>query len=160
MSNDITYTESEAHRYFAQACNMRAWALAEQTERDVDEDAEMLDAAHASLYHWRAVGTALNHQRGEWLISHVYALLENGDGALRHAARCLELTDAHKGDMEDFDIAYAYLGMARAHAILGNSDDAQAYRSRAEKAGNAIGDDEDRAIFTNDLNRGNWYGLR
>lgn len=160
MPDQTTYTESEAHRYFAQACNQRVWTLAEQASRTPDENAEMIDAAHASLHHWRVVGTGLNHQRGEWLISHVYALLENGDGALRHATRCLELTNAHKDALEDFDIAYAYLGMARAHAIFGNRADAQSYLTRAEEAGNAIADAEDRTIFTSDLNSGKWYGLR
>jgi hypothetical protein len=160
MSIATTYTESEAHTYFAKTCNLRVWALAEKTDRTPDENTEMLDAAHASLYHWRYVGTGLHLQRGEWLVSHVYALLGQGDGALRHAERCLALTAAHQGEMEDFDIAYSYLGVARAHAILGRVADAHKYLALAEEAGKAIADDEDRAIFTNDLSSGNWYGLR
>ncbi len=160
MSDTSTFTEGEAHTYFAKTCNLRVWALAEQASRTPDEDAEMLDAAHASLYHWRHVGTGLHLQRGEWLISHVYALLGLGDGALRHAERCLALTTTHQREMADFDIAYAYLGMARAHACLGHVDDAQKYLALAEAAGAAIADDEDRAIFANDLSSGNWYGLR
>lgn len=160
MTTPPTYTEVEAHRYFAQACNQQVWALAAKSERTPDEDAEMLDAAHASLYHWRYAGTGVHLQRGEWLISHVYGLLGIGDSALRHAERCLSLTTSHKGEMEDFDVAYAYLGMARAHAILGQSVDAQKYLALAEEAGRAISDEEDRVIFTNDLNSGNWYGLR
>ncbi len=105
-------------------------------------------------------GRAVHQQRGEWLISHVYILLGIGDSALRHAERCLEFTATHQGEMEDFDLAYAYLGMARAHALLGHRVDAQKYLALAEEAGKAISDDEDRAIFTNDLVGGNWYGLR
>lgn len=160
MSTEPTYTEAEAHRYFAQECNQRVWALIAKPERTPEDDSEMLDAAHASLFHWRYAGTGLNQQRGEWLISHVYATLGFGDGALRHAERCLALTATHQGEMADFDVAYAYLGMARAHAILGNRADAQKYLALAEDAGKAIADDEDRTIFTNDLTDGNWYGLR
>jgi hypothetical protein len=160
MSTGTTYTEAEAHRYFGKACNLRVWALVANKERTPDEDAEMLDAAHASLYHWRYAGTGVHQQRGEWLISHVYAILGLGDGALRHAERCLALTAAHQGEMEDFDVAYAYLGMARAHAILGNSGDAHKYLALAEEAGKAIADEEDRIIFSDDLRGGNWYGLR
>lgn len=160
MSADTTFTEMEAHRYFAQACNQHVWRLVAQSQRTPDEDAEMLDAAHASLYHWRYVGTGIHQQRGEWLISHVNSLLADGTNALRHAERCLALTAAYETEMEDFDVAYAYLGMARAHAILGNKTDAQKYLALAERAGEAISDEEDRDIFTNDLNSGNWYGLR
>ena len=160
MLTEPTYTETEAHLYFAKACNRRVWALVRQASRTPDEDADMLDAAHASLYHWRHVGTGINLQRGEWLIGHVHALLGNGEAALRHATRCLELTNTYRNEMEDFDIAFADLGMARAHALLGNRADAQAYFTRAEQAGNAIADDEDRSIFIDDLNSGEWYGLR
>jgi hypothetical protein len=160
MSTEPTYTEAEAHRHFAQACNLRVWKLAEKAERTPDEDTEMLDAAHASLFHWRYAGAGVNLQRGEWLISHVYSLFAEGSGALRHAERCLALTATHQGEMEDFDVAYAYLAMARAHAILGNEADARKYLALAQSAGEAIADEEDRTIFTNDLTTGNWYGLR
>ena len=160
MATPTTYTENEAHHHFAQSCNQGVWELVAKVNRTPADDAEMLDAAHASLFHWRYVGTGVHQQRGEWLISHVYALLGNGAGALRHAERCLALTADYQSEMADFDVAYAYLGVARAHAILGNQADAQKYLTLAEAAGKAILDDEDRAIFTNDLVSGNWYDLR
>lgn len=160
MSIPESYTEAAAHRHFAQACNQHVWALVAKPDRTPDEDAEMLDAAHASLFHWRYAGTGLHQQRGEWLISHVHALLGMGESALRHAERCLALTAMHQGEMQDFDVAYAYLGMARAHAILGHTTDAQKYLVLAEDAGKTISDEEDRAIFTGDLVGGNWYGIR
>jgi hypothetical protein len=159
-STERTYTETEAHRYFAQECNQRVWALVAKENRTPEEDAEMVDTAHASLFHWRYAGTGIHQQRGEWLISHTYALLGLGESALRHAERCLALTATYQAEMADFDIAYAYLGMARAHAILGHKTDAQKYLVLAEDAGRAIADEEDREIFTNDLISGNWYGLR
>jgi hypothetical protein len=160
MSTEPAYTEAEAHRHFAYECNQHVWKLVAKADRTHDEDAEMVDAAHASLFHWRYAGTGVHQQRGEWLISHVYALLGMGDNALHHAGRCLALTAAHQAEMEDFDVAYAYLGMARAHAILSHREDAQKYLALAEAAGKSIADDEDREIFTNDLVGGNWHGLR
>jgi hypothetical protein len=68
------HTEAEAHGYFARECNQRVWALIAQSERSDDEEVELLDAAHASLFHWRYAGTAVHLQRGEWLISHADAL--------------------------------------------------------------------------------------
>src|SRR3954465_9812061 len=160
MSIESVYTETEAHRHFAKECNLRTWALVGKAARTADEDAEMVDAAYASLFHWRYAGTGVHLQRGEWLVGHTYALLAMGEEALRHAERCLALTAEHKGEMEDYDVAYAYLDMARAHAILGNRSDGEKYLALAEEAGKEIADSEDRLIFTDALNGGNWYGLR
>jgi hypothetical protein len=160
MATEVIYTEDEAHRHFAKECNLRTWALVGKAARTAEDDAEMVDAAYASLYHWRQVGTGVNLQRGEWLVGHTYAILGMGEEALRHAERCLALTAEYEGEMEDFDVAYAYLGMARAHAILSNRADAEKYLALAEEAGKAIDNSEDRLIFSDDLNSGNWYGLR
>lgn len=83
----------------------------------------MLHASHASLYHWLQVGTGSHHQRGEWMIAHVLTVLGNGNEAVRHANRCLELTEAHSDLMEDFDLAYAYEAMARSTALAGNIEE-------------------------------------
>jgi hypothetical protein len=80
--------------------------------------------------------------------------------ALKHASRCLELTDEFAGLMQDFDLAYAYEGLARANAAAGNRDEVSKYLQRAEAAGQAIRDEEDRNFFFGDFNAGNWYGLR
>ena len=129
-------------------------------ERSGAEDDEMLYAAHACTYHWLYAGTAVHQQRGEWLISHVYVELGNAQEALRHAERCHALTEAHRDEMEDFDVAYAYEGLARAHALGGSLEEARPWHERAEQAGAAIADDEDREIFSGDLEGGDWYGLK
>ena len=144
-------TTREAHVHFAKSLNGRVWELLQATERTGEEDAEMVHAAHASLYHWLQVGTAVHHQRGVWLISHVYAVLGDAVQALAYARRCLELTTEHRVEMADFDVAYAYEGMARALALSGDAEQAEAYRKRAEAAGAEIMDDEAKAIFMGDL---------
>lgn len=159
MSLAASFPIEEAHRYFAKTANGRVWSLLGQEERSVAEEVELIHAAHASLYHWLQVGTAVHHQRGEWLISHVYAVLGDAPAALRHAARCWGLTDTHKALLADFDIAYAYEGLARAHVLAGNHAEAQHYYTLAQEAGAAIADEEDRAIFTSDFTNGNWAGL-
>lgn len=53
--------------------------------------------------------------------------------------------------MADFDVVYAYGGMARTLALNGEATEARAYRQKAEEAGKAIADDEDRQIFESDL---------
>ena len=58
----------DRHRYFAVECNNRAWDLAAKP-RTAAEDDEMLNAAHAAAYHWRAVGTDLHAMRARMLLA-------------------------------------------------------------------------------------------
>jgi len=83
------------------------WDLLEKPERTPREDEIMLLTAYASCYHWLQVGTAVNQQRGEWLIARVYTVLGRKEMALERARRCFELTEQFDKEMEDFDRAYA-----------------------------------------------------
>jgi hypothetical protein len=56
--------------------------------------------------------------------------------------------------MEDFDAAYAYEAMARAHALQGHVENSRQYHGLAARAGQAISDAEDREIFMADFKRG------
>lgn len=158
--NEMTYTLKEAHQYFAQSTNGRVWELLQKSNRSQGENNEMLYAVHASIYHWKFVGSAVYQQRGEWLLSRVHVALGHATEALRHAERCFALTESHRGQVQDFDIAYSFEGLARAHAMLGDLKMAEEFLVLAQQAGNAIADEEDRAIFMNDFDGGNWHGLR
>jgi len=160
MEDVKKYTLDESHLYFAKTLNGKVWELLQKTERSRDENELMLYAAQASCYHWLNAGTGLHHQRAEWLISHVFAELGNANAALTHAVRCLELTEQHAELMQDFDLAYAHEAAARANALAGRRDDALAHLKQAEELGQAIKDQEDKEIFTGDLNSGNWYGIK
>lgn len=160
MDKTKTYTLDEAHKYFAQATNGRVWELLQKPNRSSEENDEMLHTAHACSYHWQVVGTAVHRQRGEWLISHVHVILGHGNEALRHAQRCFEITEANRNLMQDFDIAYAFEGIARAQAMLGDHRIAEEFLVLAQQAGSAIADEEDRSIFMGDFDSGEWYGLR
>lgn len=160
MNETKTYTLDEAHKHFAKSINGRVWELLEKTDRSQAENHEMLYAAHACTYHWKFVGTAVHQQRGEWLISRVHVVLGHALEALRHAERCFELTKSNKELMKDFDIAYAFESLARAHAMIGDHKMAEEFLSLAEQAGSAIANEEDKSIFMRDFDGGNWYGLR
>jgi hypothetical protein len=155
-----TYTVDEAHSYFAQSTNSRVWKLLEKPDRTQAENDEMLHAAHACIYHWGVAGTAVHQQRGEWLISRVHILLGHANEALRHAERCFELTESNKSLMQDFDIAYALEGMARAHAMIGDRKAAEEFMALARQAGRAIANAEDRSIFMGDFENAPWFGLK
>ena len=151
---------TETHRQFAIELNGRVWDLLAQKERSDQENEEMIHAAHASCLHWLKAGTAIHHQRGEWLIAHVYAELGLAEPALRHAQRCQELTHEHADQMADFDLAYAHEGLSRAYAIAGQHEQAEKELKMAKQAGQAIADKESKKIFLGDLCSGNWGGLK
>ena len=160
MDETKLYTIDEAHKYFAQSSNARVWTLLQQSKRSPEENEAMLRAAFASAYHWKFAGTVVHQQRGEWLICHVYAVLGHAREALRHAERCFELTQSYKEIMKDFDIAYAFEGLARSHAMMGDHHMAQEFFVLAQQAGQTIADEEDRSIFLSDFEQGPWSGLR
>lgn len=64
-----------------------------------------------------------NFARGEHLISRVAARLGDGDLALRHARRCLELVELHPDVMEDWDLAFAHEALARGLAAVGDREE-------------------------------------
>ena len=156
MNGEPKFTIQEAHLHFAKSINGRVWGLLGKNDRSEAENDEILYAAYASAYHWLQVGTPVNQQRGEWLISHVHAALGDAPAALRHAERCFQLTEAHREEMEDFDLAYACEGLARAHQLAGHGDRAREWHAKARQAGEAIADIESRDLFLGDLNEGEW----
>ena len=142
-------TSTEDHREWGKTTNGRCWELLGTADRTPDQDRELIDCAHASLWHWRYGGTAINEQRGEWMIAHAYARLGRPLESLEHAQRCLDITMAEQ--LEGFDLGYAYEAMARALAL--RDDPAAAdWRAKATAVGETITDDEDRSIFLGDLN--------
>lgn len=160
MLDEKTYTLAQAHLHFAMDFHAKTWELLDKPNRTRDEDERMVDYAHASLAHWRVAGTAARHQRGEWMLARVYTVLGNAPLAVYHANRCLEILETNSAEMKDFDYAFAYEAVARAYALSGERAVALRYLEMAQNAGNAIADEEDRKVFFDEFNSGNWSGLR
>lgn len=158
MVEEKKYTEKECHKHFAIQLNNLVWELLQKESRTVEDGDKMVHAAHASCYHWGEIGEPINKQRGEWLISHVYAVLKRPDPALFHAQKCLKLTEKHK--FVDFDLAYAYEAMARALAASGNAPEGKKYHTQAQEAGDKIKNEEDKKIFLADFAAQPWYGVK
>ncbi len=151
-------TEKDFNNKYAAGLNNLVWSLLEKEDRTEGENASMISSAHASLYHWSRIGTDINLQRGQWLISHVYAVLNMPESALYHADRCLKITV--QNNLKDFDLAYAYEAMARAYAVSKNRNEALKYMGLAEQAGNSIEKQEDKDLFFSDFNAEPWYGIK
>jgi hypothetical protein len=141
--------EAAAQRRLAATLFNHVWALLDRDGRTADEDAEMIHAAHASCFHWLQVGTPVNAARGEWQCSRVYAVLDRPEPALFHARRCLAICEEH--GIGDFDIAFAYEALARAHAVAGEHTEAARWLELGRSASAAIAGDDDRALVLADL---------
>jgi len=117
--------------------------------RTRENDDRMLHAVHASRFHWGESSECKpeNLARGEWQVSRVYTVLGRGEPAVWHARRCLE--HCEQNGIGDFDLAYAYEGLARAHALAGDGE-AEEWKAKARAAGDAIADAEDREHFDED----------
>ncbi|PKN95165.1 MAG: hypothetical protein CVU44_00330 [Chloroflexi bacterium HGW-Chloroflexi-6] len=160
MAEEKTYTVEQAHYFFALEFHTKTWELLEKAERSKAEDTHMLDFAHASLAHWRSIGTATRHKRGEWLVSRVYAVLGNGAEALKHAILSYEVFERNKNEMDDFDGAFVYEAIARAYAVSGQKTEALKFIGLAKKSAESIREKDDRDVFLAEFNSGEWYGVK
>jgi len=129
------------HRQLAVDLFNLTWDYLEK-ERTADDDFQMVLIAHASCYHWSQCGTALEQARGEWMISRVHAVLKQGEIALWHAQRSLDLCLEH--NFGGFDLPFGYEAVARANACLGRTAEMNAALQSAREAASLIEDDGDR----------------
>ncbi|MDP9242030.1 MAG: helix-turn-helix domain-containing protein [Actinomycetota bacterium] len=125
------------------------WTLLEKPDRSLEENDRMVHAAHASRFHWGEVGEPVNLARGEWQISRVYSVLGRSEAAIFHADRCLQICRAN--EIGDFDLAFAYEALARAHLVAGDKDAAARFAALAREAGEQIAEGEDRELLISDL---------
>ena len=149
MNEEPVTLEADAETSLAASLFNGVWTLLENPGRTADDDLLMVHMAHASRYHWGRVGTAVNIVRGEWQCSRVYATLGRGEPALFHAQRALAICEAN--GIGDFDLAFCYEALARAHAVAGDSDEARRWQQRGLALVNDVDDDEHRELLLADL---------
>lgn len=125
------------------------WTLLDTPDRSSEQDDAMVHAAHASRWHWGRVGSPDQWAVGEWQCSRVYAVLGRGDQALFHARRCLDISAASGAD--PFVRASAHEALARAHAVLGEFEEARTERNLAYAIAVELDDDDDRGVIEGDL---------
>lgn len=148
----------EIHQQLGVDLFNQSWDILLKENRGREDEDKLLNMVHASLYHWRQVGAPINILRGEWMICHVYTLLEHKESALYHAENVLRLMEEQKPT--DWDLAYCYEAMARVQALLGNKAAFEKYYALAVEAGEAIVAQGDRQQFESDLNDEYWFGMK
>ncbi len=140
--------DQETRRALAVGLFNRVWQLLDTDNRTVEQDDEMVDAAHASRYHWGHIGTPENYAVGEWQLSRVYSVLGRGEPAVHHANRCLAIVQGHP--LDAWLLGSAYEAMARAYAVSGDPA-AASWRAKAVAQLDQIDDPEDREVVARDV---------
>ena len=152
--------EQKMHHYMGIEMNIQTWNLLGKEDRNEKDDARMINFAHASLYHWRKSHKyrPINEQRGQWMLSHVNAVLGKSEEALSYAEETSRLTIEQ--DLKYFDLAYSYEELARANAALGNKNEYVKYLEKAEETGSLISNEDDKKYFISDLESPPWFGCK
>ena len=146
MPVDLTPEEiARSHRWHAVECNNLAWKLSDQATRTPLENEEMLNAAHASAFHWAKVGTELNQARAEMLLGHVHAALGTGQTALTYAKQSYDYLV--KQNTPDWEMAFAHAVLAHAAFAAGEAGLHQQHYAKAQEFGHSIEDPGDKEIF-------------
>ena len=141
-----TFSPIEAHRWFAVEMNNQAWDLLE-SDSHTDQDNELLrNTAHASWRHWWEVGTSINQQRAECLLTQVHAALGESQPAAHHARRALTLGESAADSMQPLDWAFTHDAASRAFGLLGESSLQQTHRETAISYRNQFTDETDRDL--------------
>jgi len=127
----------------------KVWSLIDKSYRTEEEDDLMINAAHASYYHWLQVGEPVNRSRGEWQISRVYSICGRPEPAFYHAKKNLRI--CLENAIGDFDLAFAYEALARAHKINKDESLSDKYYKLGLDSAAQIKKKDDRKYFLQEL---------
>ena len=143
MQNTPQDTQPESwQRFFASAANNRAWQLADDYADPANAIA-VLNAAHASAFHWRALGTELNHMRATMLLAHANALVGHGLPALALTEEVRSYFFAQV-DTPAWELAFVHAIHAHAASVAGDAPLHAPSYVAATRALEAITDAADR----------------
>ncbi|HZL88632.1 MAG TPA: hypothetical protein VFB96_09690 [Pirellulaceae bacterium] len=140
---ELPFDPAKAHRWFAVELNNAAWDLCELPARTAEETERMIDAAHASVHHWRQVGTVLNSLRGQVLLVSCHVAAGYDESALRYAYHALELL-SHAEGATPFDRVSVFGSVAAAMALGGKTAEAERLGREAREALAQLSDDDRR----------------
>jgi hypothetical protein len=145
--------DPETQRRVAVHLYNRTWDLLDLGDQRTEAQThEMVDAAHASAWHWAQIGGLEQAVVGEWMISRVHASAGHGEAAVLHAQRSFTLLHSDGGEnLPDWLEASVQEGLARAHLAAGDRDAAEFAAHAATDALEKASDPEDRALVAGQL---------
>ena len=91
----------------------------------------------------------MHFSRSHWQCSRVYCVLGRAEPALYHARFVLDICE--RNSIGDWDLAFAYEALARAHAVAGDKEQSRRWLEQARQASVDIAEDDDRELLLSDL---------
>jgi hypothetical protein len=140
----LELTINEAKRQFNET-----WDLIDKKDRTPQDDAQMLHKAHTSAFLWQQAEKPVNNARGEWQVSHVYAILKFGQPALLHGKLSLDLCLAN--DIGGIDLIFGYEAVARAYAVLGDKEKATENIDLAYELAQKFDDEQEKKYILGEI---------
>jgi hypothetical protein len=107
----------------------------------------MIHAAHGACYHWQQVGAPVNHLRAQCLLATAYVRAGYSESAVRHAERCLSLSQEVGDAQPSFDRATANGCASAAYGAAGRIDEARAQYRLAKAAATTFTEADETQVF-------------
>ncbi len=126
----------------------RCWELLE-SERDSDDDVELLTAAFGARFHWLSAGEVEQWIISDWMVARCASALGDGALALRFALRAHSA--AQESDVPDWLVASSTEGVARAYAVIGDAQAFHHWSALASRLVTVIVDPDDRDLIASQL---------
>ncbi len=149
MPKQPDFDVAAAHRFFSARGFNQAWDFIDKPERSPADIDDMLQAAHASAWHWRQRPDCTNDKLSVsyWQLSRVYALAGESQRAARYGALCLEASQG----TTPFLVGYAHEALAQAAAAAGDRAAVLKHLALAEACLAQVNDPEEKALLQKDL---------
>ena len=129
------------HQWFAVECNNKAWGLA-LAKQDPQRDLDLLNHAHASVYHWLHVGKEIHRIRGLSLLAHAHASVGLGSTALSWAREVSEYFTTN--ETEAWEMAFTHMIHAQAAHVVGETNEYQEKYAAAKSVIDEMPDGQDK----------------
>ncbi len=152
------------NKYLAVELHNHAWGLYDKEDRTQAETEEMINASHASAFHWSQLSGHIDEIRWKQSFPRAHNQLANmyhsagiAEAAIFHGKRCIETCEQfHIGD---FDLAFGYECLAKGYELAGDTEKRNENLKLALGAADGIIKEEDKKFFLSELEKAPGFEL-
>ena len=118
-----------------------------------EQISDLIELAHVAHWHWekRDDKTKQNISVSLWLLSRAYSANELGAQALKYGEASLEII-RDENLLPSF-YGYSHEAIARAHQLLGNTEEASSHLSEAREISGTVPNEQAKKYLVSQINR-------
>ena len=141
------------HHEYSVAAHNEALYILFSDNPSPEEIERLVELAHVAHWHWRKRQdiTSQNISVALWLLSRAYSANGYGEEALRYGEASLAEIDG--ANLLPSFYGYSNEAIARAHLLLGNSEQAQSHRKRALEIAETVPDEQAKQYLMDQIGR-------